>query len=294
MEVNGITGYDSASYSILRRIGESRRAGLASMGRLASGMKLNTAAESPSGMAMSERLRSLIGRYDAAIGNAENARNYLETSDGFMQTMQNTVGRMQELAISANDGTKSDADRALLSMEFEELKSSISDITSGSSPSGSFNGTALFQGQDIQAAVGPEHGEMMSFQGIDLTNSSSQVVGTDGSGNNVAWSSVLAPASSGGVGIEAQSGAAAGISALQGAVDFLSERRAVRGAEMERVNALVGGLREAQVNSVMAESGIRDTDMAAEMVNFSRYQALSGAGYAVLSRHVSGNTLATA
>lgn len=295
MQVESISGYSAPVYSsIAGKVSFNRGGMLSSLTKLSSGLKINTAGDSPSGLAMSERLRSLIGRYEAAIDNSENTVSYMETSDGFMQAMQNTFGRMQELAIAANDGTKSDADRQVLSAEFEELKASITDITSGSSPLGSFNGIALFQGDSVSVAVGPGVGEEMSLENPDLTFESSAETGIDHNGAGITWSSVVTPAADGGISIATQAGAADSIQALSSANDYMSRTRAVLGAQQQRVLQTLGGIREAQVNSVIAESGIRDADIALEMINFFKYQAMTNIGYNMLSGRTAGGLLAVA
>jgi flagellin len=295
MQVQALSRYDGPAFqSIVGRIGVNRKNMLSSLDKLSSGMKINSAGDSPSGLAMSERLRSLIGRYDAAVTNADNAVSYLQTSDSFMQSMQNTVGRMQELAIAANDGTKSDTDRKLLAEEFEQLKTGLTDVTDGASPLGSFNGKALFQGNSMEVAIGPESGETMSFAELDLTSSSSASIGKDHNGQDVAWSSVVTAENGGGISIATQAGASDSIEALSMANDYLSSARAVGGAEQERVSQTIQGLRQAQVNSVSAESGIRDTDIAAEMINFSKYQAMTLLGNKMLAGQISSRFLTQA
>lgn len=295
MRIEALSGYDVPSYhSIVSRIGVNRAGMFGSLKRLSSGMKINTAGDSPSGLAMSERLRSLIGRYDAAIENADNAVSYLHTSDGFMQTMQDTLGRMQELAVAANDGTKSDADREMLGAEFEQLKGTITDITSGDAPLGVYNGNRLFQGSSISLAVGPEAGEQMSLSALDLRDSSAVNIGNDHEGNPIQWAAIVNSPEEGGIDISTQSAAASSIQALSSANDFMSQARAVRGAEESRIMQNIGGLREAQVNSVQAESGIRDADMAEEMISFSKYQTMTLFGSRMLSGQMASRFLAQA
>lgn len=296
MSIEAISAYSAAAYSSIAGMTAVNRKGmLSSLNKLSSGMKINNAGDSPSGLAMSERLRSLIGRYDAAIDNSNNAVSYLETADGFLQNVQNTLGRMQELAVSANDGTKSDADRQVLAAEFEELKTSITGITSGESPLGSFNGIPLFQGESISVAVGPEHGEEMALSSSDLTVSSILETGEDHTGAAMTWAAVVKPEGDGGLSITTQAGAAGSIEALSAANDYVSRTRAVMGAQQQRVLQTIEGLRSAQVNSVIAESGIRDTDVAQELISFNKYQAMTGIGYNMLaSGRQAGSVLAVA
>lgn len=283
MEITAISSQDRAAWpSVVTSITANRAKMYNSVKRLSSGSRLASAADSPSDMAVSERLRSLIGRYESALSNAGNAQSYLEVSDGYLQNMQNTVGRMQELAIAANDGTKSDADRAVLNTEFRQLRDSINDTTSGASPLGMFNGNKLFQGESIGIAVGPETGESMALSGLDLSADSATVIGKDGDGADVTWSQVAATDGSG-LDISTQEGAARSLEILSLAGDHLSRMRAVRGSEHERISEMTEGMRSAQLNSVMAESRIRDVDVAKEMINFNKLQAQTLIGQRLLA-----------
>jgi flagellin len=85
-----------------------------SMSKLSSGSRINNAGDDPSGLAMSERLRTQTRNTAAAAGNVENKLNYLQTADSWMQKIHDMLGRMGELAVMANDGTKSSTDTAVL------------------------------------------------------------------------------------------------------------------------------------------------------------------------------------
>ena len=93
-----------------------------SMSRLSSGLRVSSAGDDPSGLAMSERLRAQYRNSAAAAANVENKINYLQTADSWLQKIQDIMGRMSELAIMANDGTKSAEDRTNLQHEFEQMQ----------------------------------------------------------------------------------------------------------------------------------------------------------------------------
>src|SRR5690554_5154607 len=101
-----------------------------SMSKLASGLKINNAGDDPAGLAMSERLRAQYRNSSAAASNIENKINYLQTADSWLQKIHDMTGRMAELAIMANDGTKSQTDRDNLQKEFEQMQKEIQRITS--------------------------------------------------------------------------------------------------------------------------------------------------------------------
>ena len=95
---------------------------------------------------MSERLRAQYRNTAQAASNVENKINYLQTADSWLQKIHDMTGRMAELAIMANDGTKSQIDRDNLQQEFAQMQKEIQRITSGATASGKFNGLYLFRG----------------------------------------------------------------------------------------------------------------------------------------------------
>ena len=109
-----------------------------SMSKLSSGTRINNAGDDASGLAMSERMRAQIRNTSAAVGNVENKLNYLQTADAWMQKIQDILGRMSELTVMANDGTKSETDRASLQQEFVQMQDEIVRITTGDDAVGKF------------------------------------------------------------------------------------------------------------------------------------------------------------
>ena len=102
-----------------------------SMGKLASGLKINTAGDDPAGLAMSERLRTQYRNSAAAASNIENKINYLQTADSWLQKIHDMTGRMAELAIMANDGTKSRPTAIICRRNSSRCRRRSSVVTSG-------------------------------------------------------------------------------------------------------------------------------------------------------------------
>ena len=117
-----------------------------SMARLASGLRIGMSGDDPAGLAISERLRAQTRNTAATSSNVENKINYLQTTDSWLQKIHDLLGRMGELAIMANDGTKSATDRENLEREFEQMQKEIQRITTGATAAGRFNGLYLFRG----------------------------------------------------------------------------------------------------------------------------------------------------
>ncbi len=291
-----------------------------SMSKLSSGMRITNASDDPAGLAMSERMRAQIRNSSMAAQNIQNQLAYFRTADSWMQKTHDMLHRMSELAVSANDGTKTQTDRSNLQAEFEQLQTEIVRITSGSLARGKFNTKNLFDGSSIRVQTGPDAGQWFCGTGIDLDRFSGAVLGetavnfscgqfkldTDGNpiidstavGANLVearWSMILskgipstATARSGesvnGIEISSMAGAAKAGAFLALAVDHLSRQRAVVGAQMSRLNYTLEGLNTYQENIMGAESQIRDVDMALESTNFTKYQILTQVGTAMLAQ----------
>jgi len=283
----------------------------ASMSKLSSGLGILSAGDDPAGLAMSERLRAQYRNTSAAANNVENKINYLQTADAWLQKIHDIMGRMAELAIMANDGTKSQTDRDNLQKEFAQMQKEIQRITSGATAAGKFNGLYLFRGGDgvaimtgdrvstgfgaVRLQIGPDSNQVFNEEPLNLTATNFAVIGSYntysyGSVNmtllgstlrTVRWASLICGAH---LSISVQSVAQGAVDKLNLGIDFISEKRAVLGAEMKRMEQTLAGLRSYEENIRSAESRIRDVDVAKETTNFSKYQILTQIGTAMLAQ----------
>ncbi|OVE76187.1 hypothetical protein BVX97_02005 [bacterium E08(2017)] len=260
-----------AAYPILHTQQNTMMKTQRSMAKLATGLNILNASDDPSGLAQSERLRSIIGRYEAALSNIDNASNYVNTADSYLQNMHNISGRMEELAVAANDGTKSDVERSALQAEFEQLQGAMSSITGGDAPLATYNGNEMFDGSTKTFAVGPEPGQELTVGGNDLRPTSTEVIGQYGSGGDVVWSDVVNP---GGINISTQGAAANALEALKLTNTHISSVRTNLGAQSSRLYQSRQAISSAQTNTLMTEGRIRNTDYARETVNFNKYLTL--------------------
>jgi flagellin len=249
-----------------------------SMAKLSSGSRIENAGDDASGLAMSERLRTQSRNTSAAASNVENKLNYLQTADSWMQKMHDMLGRMGELAVMANDGTKSDIDRTVLQQEFSQMQDEIARITTGADAAGKFNGVSLFQGgAGITQQVGADGGQTFTSAAVDLTTAS-----IDDLGNGTTWGQLID--STGSVNISVQTDAETAVTELQLGIDFLSGKRADVGAEMNRMDQTLAGLRSYEENIMATESRIRDVDVAKETSEMTKYQILQQVGTAMLAQ----------
>ncbi len=275
-----------------------------SMGKLSSGMRINTAADDPAGLAMSERMRSQIRNSGMAAQNIQNNIAYMRTADSWMQKIHDLLHRMNEMAVAANDGTKTQTDRDNLQVEFEQMQQEIVRITTGSLARGKFNTANLFagSGNGLVTQVGADPGQLFCGSSMALhagstvgigstfvTFSCGQFAGVGAVPNEqeIRWSMVLARGNTdigGGIHISTLHGAARATAVLKLAVDHLSKQRATMGAESSRLNHSLEGIRSYQENIMGAESQIRDVDMAMESTLFMKYQILTQVGTAMLAQ----------
>ncbi|MBL67982.1 MAG: hypothetical protein CMO74_05950 [Verrucomicrobiales bacterium] len=147
-----------------------------SLSRLSSGSKIIVPSDDAAGLAVSSRLNSQIKRLDSALNNVVNAVSFTQTQDGFMKTIDKAFRRMGELAMLAQDTTKSDEDRALYNQEFAQLKDYVSETTKQD-----FNGVSLFGGKTLDVTVDAD-GTTFTMVGINLedpTYTSATNTGTD-------------------------------------------------------------------------------------------------------------------
>jgi flagellin len=280
-----------------------------SMSKLSSGTRITNAGDDPSGLAMSERLRTQSRNTAAAASNVENKMSYLQTADSWLQKIHDMMGRMSELAVMANDGTKAQGDRDILQKEFNQMQKEIQRITSGATAAGKFNGLYLFRGGtgvpsitgdtvgtgSVQQQVGADAGMVVKSDEIDLQVTNTEIIGSfssysygsinmtllDSSLTTVTWASLI---SGDGLSISSQETANAAVGKMNVGIDYISQKRAVLGAELKRMEQTLDGLQNYNENISATESRIRDVDVAKETTNLSKFQILQQVGTAMLAQ----------
>jgi flagellin len=282
-----------------------------SMSKLSSGLRIVNAGDDPAGLAMSERLRTQYRNSAAAAQNVENKINYLQTADSWLQKVHDILGRMAELSVMANDGTKSQIDRNNLQKEFEQMQKEIQRITSGATAAAKFNGLYLFRGGSgvptatgdgvvpgfggVQLQVGPDSNMVFKEAPINLECTNFTQIGSYnsysyGSVNmtllgsamlDVTWASLICCEH---LSISTQSVAQGAVDKLNIGIDYLSSIRSVVGSELNRMEQTLNGLRNYEENIRSTESRIRDVDVAYETTQFAKYQILTQVGTAMLAQ----------
>jgi flagellin len=230
-----------------------------SMERLASGFRINRAADDAAGLAISEKLRAQIGGLQQAQRNAADAVSLVQTAEGALAEVHAMLGRLRDLAVQFNNGTLSAADKAAITAEVAQLCAEISRISNDTE----FNDIALLTGSgSINFQVGSDDGQTLSVNKVQLFGSSGAAV--ESTLFNFAGTVSL--------------------SAIDKAIENVSDERATFGSVQNRLEHTLNNLAVYEENLQASESRIRDVDMAKEMVAFTKYQILQQAGTAMLAQ----------
>jgi flagellin len=230
-----------------------------SLNRLSSGSKLVSPEDDAAGMAVSLKFDAQISRIGAAQSNVNNAISFSQTQDGFLQKVANALDRMGELAVLAQDGTKTTDDDALYNKEFTKLQSYISDVTNKQ-----FNGVTLFASSASGMAVT-----------TDPENNSTTLAGVDLTG---IYNSISALA------VSSATYASVALGTIRTTITDLASARADVGANIATLNSYNDQLGILKDNLASANSRIKDVDVAEESANYARYNILVQAGTAMLAQ----------
>ncbi len=250
-----------AAFNAYRNLNTTDGAMNKSLEKLSSGLRINRAADDAAGLAISEGLRAQIGGLKMAVRNSQDGVSVVQTAEGALTETHSILQRMRDLAVqAANDGALSDADKAKADEEFQALKAELTDISSKTT----FNGTKLLDGSYSSKSfqVGANAGETLA---VTVGNMSASALGASGN-------------------VSSASSASASINDMDAAIKSVSTERAKLGATQNRLEHKINNLNATVENLTASESRIRDTDMAQEMLSFTRSQILSQAGTAMLAQ----------
>ena len=241
--------------------------------KLSSGEKINRAGDDASGLAVSEKMRSQIRGLNQASRNIQNRVSFIQTTEGYLQETADILQRIRELSVQSANGIYSSEDRMQIQVEVSQLVSEIDRIASQAQ----FNGMNMLTGRFAQAS-----NEVMQFQiGANMDQNARVFIGT------------MTASALGLKGIQGQDDqitisdpeqANATLGAVDNALLTVTKQRADLGAYQNRFEMAVNGVNIAAENTQSAESRIRDTDMAAQMVEFTKNQILTQSATAMLSQ----------
>lgn len=250
-----------------------------SLEKLSSGLRINRAADDAAGLAISEGLRSQVNGLNVAARNAQDGISVIQTAEGALSEVHSILQRMRDLTVQAGNGSNSTESLAAIDKEIDGLSSELNRISNNTE----VNGHKLLQGGSMSFQIGANGnvGDDISntitvtHANITTAGALAGVVTTTGDGSEVSDSLIN---------VTDRTTIAASIEVLDTAITAVSSSRADLGAVQNRFESAINSLNVSRENLQAAESRIRDVDMAAEMVNFTRSNILSQAGTAMLAQ----------
>jgi flagellin len=258
-----------ASLNAQRNLAATQSSLAQSIGRLSSGMRINTAADDAAGLGISENLKADLRSMAQAQRNANDGVSMTQVAEGAMGEIAGIVTRMRELAVQSANQTLGGTERGYIQTEFTQLRQEINRISAVTE----FNGQKLIDGS---ASAG------LSFQigKENTTNDRLSMSITKVTASTLGSTSLhLASAT-----LSTVTGARNALGAFDKAIEQLSTARSKVGAVQNRMVITISNLSTAQENLAAANSRIRDVDVASESSVLTKNQILSQAGMAVLSQ----------
>jgi flagellin len=241
--------------------------------KLSSGQRINRAGDDASGLAVSEKLRGQIRGLNQASKNIQNGVSFIQTTEGYLQETQDILHRMRELSVQGANGIYTSEDRMQIQVEVSQLVDEINRIASHAQ----FNGMNILTGRFAKNGT-----SVMQFQvGANMDQNKQVFIGTM---TAEALGLKGTQGSSDMVSIEDPTKANQAIGKLDQALKVVSKQRADLGAYQNRFEMAAKGVDVASENLQAAESRIRDTDMATQMVDYTKNRILSQAGSAMLAQ----------
>lgn len=234
--------------------------------KLSSGYKINRAADDAAGLSISEKMRNQIRGLNKASDNAQDGISLVQTAEGALNEVHSMLQRMSELAVQASNGTNASQDRTALDNEVQQLKTEIERVGT----------TTQFNNMDILRGEFSSNNEKT----LQVGANQNQVITIAIS----ALTSTVGSALEDVVKVNTASAAQSSITIIQNSITNLSALRSKLGALQNRLEHTVANLDNISENTQSAESRIRDTDMAEEMVQYSKNNILQQAGQSMLAQ----------
>ncbi|MFC9541773.1 flagellin Hag [Lysinibacillus sp. NPDC056959] len=270
--------------------------------KLSSGYKINRAGDDAAGLAISEKMRAQIKGLDMATKNSQDSISLIQTAEGALNETHAILQRMRELAVQSRNDTNENTDRAFVQDEISQLKEEINRIATTTE----FNEKTLLNG-NLDGAP----------KASTVTNAKASVLNSDGGISTPAVASSVTPPTNGTltfqiganegqtmtldikdmrtdalaansglskIDLSSGGGASAAIAVIDEAIKTVSTQRSSLGAVQNRLEHTINNLGAASENLTAAESRIRDTDMAAEMMAFTKNNILTQAAQSMLAQ----------
>jgi flagellin len=270
---NMVINHNMSSLHANRTLGVSSEQMMGNIEKLSSGQRINKAGDDASGLAVSEKMRSQIRGLNQANRNIQNGVSFIQSTEGYLAETTDILQRIRELAVQSANGIYSDEDRMQIQVEVSQLVAEVDRVASQAQ----FNGMNMLTGGFAQSSD-----RVMQFQiGANVDQNERVYIGT-----MTAQSLGLmgAQGNEEGIGIGTPDTANMAIATVDEALKTVSKQRADLGAYQNRFEMAASGINVAAENLQAAESRIRDTDMASEMVEYTKNQILTQSGTAMLAQ----------
>lgn len=265
-----------------------------SLEKLSSGLRINRAADDAAGLAISEGLRSQVNGLNVAARNAQDGISVIQTAEGALTEVHSILQRVRDLAVQAGNDSNNAESRAAITNEVSQLSAELGRIAESTN----FNGIALLQGGSLSFQVGAD-GDASSQISVNLTDLATALAGVveytapdptatpavvGGWTSELTFAATPEDAANNVPARTAAENSAMAITAIDTAITAISSSRSELGAAQNRFESTINSLNVSSENLSAAESRIRDTDMAAEMVKYTAANILSQAGTAMLAQ----------
>jgi len=250
-----------------RYIGIANDAVKKSLAKLSTGKRINSAADDPAGLAISNRLKTQIDGMEQAKNNTLQGISLLSTAEGGTYQITSALHRLNSLAIEASNGTLTYTDRALIQNEVDQLVSEVDRLSSVTT----FNGIQLLKGStvvgtgSIQIQAGYESGSKISINLATTTTASLGISGLSVAGTDTA-------------------AAESAITLIQTAIGTVAQNESKIGALQNRMNYAADFLDTQRINTSSALSVIEDTDFATELTNYTQNTMLVQSATSVMAQ----------
>ncbi len=251
------------------------------MEKLSSGMRINRAGDDASGLAVSEKMRAQIRGLHQAQRNTENGISFIQTTEGYLQESQDILHRMRELAVQSSNGVYTDEDRMQIQVEISQLVDEVNRIASHAQFNGMNMLTGRFAAETGENAVTASMwlhigANMDQRERVYIGTMTAQGLGIQGAGDMPHAASFIS--------MSTPDKANISISVIDSALRKINKQRADLGAYQNRLEHASRGLLVGAENLQAAESQIRDADMAAQMVDYTKNQILVQSSTAMLAQ----------
>lgn len=228
--------------------------------KLSSGFRINRAADDAAGLSISEKMRAQIKSQDQAQRNTQDGISLVQTAEGAMNEASDMLTRMKELATQANNGTYNASDLGAMDKEFQALSTAINGIANNTK----FNGINVL---NTTSSVSIQTGDSSTIQvSVSLSDITTSTLGLSN------------------IGLSTTGSASSAMAAIDNAIGKVNTARSTFGAVQNQLEHTFNNLGATNENLQAAESRIRDTDMASEMMTYTKFNILQQAATAMLAQ----------